>query len=155
MNADSQGFTLALIKHNNQQASFILQCIILSNNILLYQYHAYLQYRSLEETRKTSAVYTDLDRCFGLADEVLFQSRDLLDCILPFDFPDAKTCFQVNQHRRYLVVLLFGYCSRSALANCGQKLLKRHSATSEKVHAQRNVTCRKRGSVRIMPMRTF
>ena len=72
MNADSQGFTLALIKHNNQQASFILQCIILSNNILLYQYHAYLQYRSLEETRKTSAVYTDLDRCFGLADEVLF-----------------------------------------------------------------------------------
>jgi len=71
MNADSQGFTLALIKHNNQQASFILQCIILSNNILLYQYHAYLQYRSLEETRKTSAVYPNFDRCFGLADELV------------------------------------------------------------------------------------
>jgi len=41
-------------------------------------------------------------------------------CILrsAFYFPDAKTCSQVNQHRRYSVVLLFGYCSRSALANC-------------------------------------
>ena len=42
----------ALIKHNNQQASFTLQFIIHSNHIILQQYYAFLQYRSLEETKK-------------------------------------------------------------------------------------------------------